>query len=115
MLAGIYYGAQYGGSTAAILAKIPGESSAIVTCLDGYQMARQGRAGAALAAAALGSFFAGTVSTLVVAAASVPLSKAALSFGAAEYFSLMCLGLVGSVVLAQGSLIKAIAMVLLGL
>jgi TctA family transporter len=115
MLAGIYYGAQYGGSTTAILAKLPGESSSIITCLDGYQMARQGRAGAALTIAALGSFFAGTVSILIVAAASVPLSRWALQFGAAEYFSLMTLGLVGSVVLAQGSLIKAVAMVLLGL
>jgi TctA family transporter len=115
MLAGIYYGAQYGGSTTAILAKLPGESSSIITCLDGYEMARQGRAGAALAIAALGSFFAGTFSILVVAAASIPLSNAALQFGAAEYFSLMTLGLVGSVVLAQGSLLKAVAMVLLGL
>ncbi len=115
MLAGIYYGAQYGGSTTAILAKMPGESSSIITCLDGYQMAQKGRAGAALSIAALSSFFAGTVSIFLVAVASVPLSAAALQFGAAEYFSLMTLGLVGSIVLAQGSLLKAIAMVLLGL
>ncbi len=115
MLAGIFYGAQYGGSTTAILARMPGESSSIITCLDGYQMAQKGRAGAALSIAALGSFFAGTVATFLVAVASVPLSAAALQFGAAEYFSLMALGLIGSVVLAQGSLLKAIAMVLLGL
>jgi putative tricarboxylic transport membrane protein len=115
MLAGIFYGAQYGGSTTAILAKMPGEASSIITCLDGYQMAQNGRAGAALTIAALGSFFAGTVATFLVAVASVPLSAAALQFGAAEYFSLMMLGLIGSVVLAQGSLLKAIAMVMLGL
>jgi putative tricarboxylic transport membrane protein len=115
MLAGIYYGAQYGGSTTAILAKMPGESSSIITCLDGYQMAQKGRAGAALSIAAIGSFFAGTVATFLVAVASVPLSAAALQFGAAEYFALMLLGLIGSVVLAQGSLLKAIAMVMLGL
>jgi putative tricarboxylic transport membrane protein len=115
MLAGIYYGAQYGGSTTAILVNLPGETSSIVTCLDGHAMARQGRAGAALAIAALASFFAGTVCTLVVAAAAAPLSNAALAFGAAEYFALMLLGLVGSVALAQGTLLKAIAMTLLGL
>jgi TctA family transporter len=115
MLAGIYYGAQYGGSTTAILVNIPGESSSVVTCLDGYQMARQGRAGPALATAALGSFFAGCVSTLVVAMFAPPLAEVALKFGPAEYFSLMVLGLVAAVVLAHGSLIKAIAMVILGL
>jgi TctA family transporter len=115
MLAGIYYGAQYGGSTTAILVNMPGESSSVVTCLDGYQMARKGRAGAALAIAALGSLFAGTVATALIAIASPPLSKLALQFLAAEYFSLMVLGLVGSVVLARGSLLKAVAMVLLGL
>jgi TctA family transporter len=115
MLAGIYYGAQYGGSTTAILVNIPGESSSVVTCLDGYQMARQGRAGPALATAALGSFFAGCVSTLVVAMFAPPLAEVALKFGPAEYFSLMVLGLVSAVVLAHGSLIKAIAMVILGL
>ncbi len=115
MLAGIYYGAQYGGSTTAILVNMPGESSSVVTCLDGYQMARNGRAGAALAIAALGSLFAGTVATLLIAVASPPLSRLALKFLAAEYFSLMVLGLVGSVVLARGSLLKAVAMVFLGL
>src|SRR5437667_1551589 len=93
MLAGIYYGAQYGGSTTAILVNMPGESSSVVTCLDGHQMARKGQAGAALAVAALGSFFAGTVATVLVAAVSTPLSELALKFGPAEYFSLMVLGL----------------------
>ena len=115
MLSGIYYGAQYGGSTSAILINLPGESAAVVTCLDGHQMARRGRAGAALAIAALGSFFAGTVATLLMAVASPPLSQLALQFGAAEYFSLMVLGLIGAVVLAQGSLVKAVAMIILGL
>src|SRR5471030_473667 len=107
MLAGIYYGAQYGGSTSAILVNIPGESSSVVTCLDGYQMARQGRAGVALTTAALGSFFAGCVSTLVVALFAPPLAEVALKFGPSEYFSLMVLGLVSAVVLAHGSVIKA--------
>ena len=115
MLAGIYYGAQYGGSTTAILINVPGESSSVVTALDGYQMARQGRAGAALAVAALGSFFAGCVGTLVIAAFAPPLTELAFRFGPAEYFSLMVLGLVGAVVLASGSLLKAVCMVLLGL
>jgi len=115
MLAGIYYGAQYGGSTTAILVNLPGESSSVVTCLDGYQMARQGRAGPALATAALGSFFAGCVATLIVAMFAPPLAEVALKFGPSEYFSLMVLGLVAAVVLAHGSLIKAIGMVLLGL
>jgi TctA family transporter len=115
MLAGIYYGAQYGGSTTAILVNIPGESSSVVTCLDGYQMARQGRAGPALATAALGSFFAGCVATLVIAVAAPPLAEVALKFGPAEYFSLMVFGLVAATVLAHGSLIKAIAMVVFGL
>ncbi len=115
MLAGIYYGAQYGGSTTAILVNIPGESSSVVTCLDGYQMARQGRAGPALAVAALGSFFAGCVATLIIAVAAPPLAEVALKFGPAEYFSLMVFGLVAATVLAHGSLIKAIAMVVLGL
>ena len=115
MLAGIYYGAQYGGSTTAILVNIPGESSSVVTTLDGYQMARKGRAGVALGIAALGSFFAGCVATLVIALAAPPLATVALQFGPAEYFSLMVLGLVGATVLAHGSLLKAIAMVLLGL
>jgi TctA family transporter len=115
MLAGIYYGAQYGGSTTAILINVPGESSSVVTAIDGYQMARQGRAGAALAAAGLGSFFAGSVATMVVAAFAPPLTELAFKFGPAEYFSLMVLGLIGAVVLASGSLIKAISMILLGL
>lgn len=115
MLAGIYYGAQYGGSTTAILVNIPGESSAVVTCLDGYQMARQGRAGPALGIAAIGSFFAGCVATVIIALFAPPLAEVALKFGAAEYFSLMVLGLIAATVLARGSLIKAIAMVLLGL
>jgi len=115
MLAGIYYGAQYGGSTTSILINMPGETSSAVTCLDGYQMARKGEAGAALSIAALGSFFAGCVATVLVAAVSTPLSALALKFGPAEYFSLMTLGLIGSVVLAHGSLVKAIAMVVLGL
>ena len=115
MLAGIYYGAQYGGSTSAILVNLPGESSSVVTCLDGYQMARQGRAGVALATAAIGSFFAGCVSTLIVAMFAPPLAEIALKFGPSEYFSLMVLGLVAAVVLAHGSVIKAVAMVILGL
>lgn len=115
MLAGIYYGAQYGGSTTAILINIPGESSSVVTAIDGYQMARRGRAGVALFTAGFGSFFAGCVSTLVLAAFAVPLSELAFKFGPAEYFSLMVLGLIGAVVLASGSLIKAIAMIVLGL
>jgi TctA family transporter len=115
MLAGIYYGAQYGGSTTAILVNLPGESSSVVTCLDGYQMARQGRAGAALAVAALGSFFAGTVATMVIAGFAPPLAEFALKFGPAAYFSLMVLGLVSAVVLAAGSVVKAIAMIFLGI
>ncbi len=115
MLAGIYYGAQYGGSTTAILVNLPGESSAVVTCLDGHQMARQGRAGAALAVAALGSFFAGTVATLLIAGFAPPLAEVALKFGPAAYFSLMVLGLISAVVLAAGSVAKAIAMILLGI
>jgi putative tricarboxylic transport membrane protein len=115
MLAGIYYGAQYGGSTTAILVSIPGEATSVVTVLDGHQMARQGRAGIALGTAAIASFCAGTVATLVIAALAVPLTKVALWFGPAEYFSLMLLGLVLAVVLARGSLLKAGAMVVLGL
>jgi putative tricarboxylic transport membrane protein len=115
MLAGIYYGAQYGGSTTAILINLPGESSSVVTAIDGYQMARQGRAGQALATAALGSFFAGSVATLILAVAAPPLAEVALEFGPAEYFSLMVLGLVASVALASGSLLKAFAMIVLGL
>ena len=115
MLSGIYYGAQYGGSTTAILVNLPGESSSVVTCLDGYQMARRGRAGAALGIAAIGSFIAGSFATLLIAAFALPLVEVAFKFGPAEYFSLMVLGLIGAVVLASGSLIKAIAMIVLGL
>ncbi|SDL27141.1 tripartite tricarboxylate transporter permease [Paracoccus chinensis] len=115
MLAGIYYGAQYGGSTTAILINMPGESSSAVTAIDGYQMARKGRAGTALATAAIGSFFAGSVATFLVALFAPPLTAVALQFGAAEYFSLMVLGLVMSVALAHGSVLKALAMVVLGL
>src|SRR5437667_3253043 len=115
MLAGIYYGAQYGGSTTSILINMPGETSSAVTCLDGHQMALKGQAGAALAIAALGSFFAGCISTIFVAAFSPPLSELALKFGPAEYCSLMILGLIGAVVLAHGSLLKAIGMIVLGL
>ena len=100
MLAGIYYGAQYGGSTTSILINMPGETSSAVTCLDGHQMALKGEAGAALATAALGSFFAGCVATVMIAAFSPPLSSLALKFGPAEYCSLMVLGLIGAVVLA---------------
>ena len=115
MLAGIYYGAQYGGSTSAILVNLPGEASSVVTCLDGYAMARKGRAGHALAVAAIGSFVAGCVATLALAAFAPPLAELAFKFGAAEYFSLMVLGLVAAVVLAQGSLVKAVAMIVFGI
>src|SRR5712675_575503 len=115
MLAGIYYGAQYGGSTTAILVNLPGETSSVVTCIDGYQMARQGRAGPALAIAAIGSFFAGTVGTLLIALAGPPLAEIALKFGSPDYFSLMLMGLVAAAVLAQGDMLKALAMVAIGL
>ena len=115
MLAGIYYGAQYGGSTTAILVNLPGESSSVVTALDGYKMACKGRAGAALTTAAVGSFVAGSVSTLLIAMFATPLAQVALVFGPPEYFSLMILGLVASVVLAHGSLLKAICMIIMGL
>src|SRR5258707_5501408 len=115
MLAGIYYGAQYGGSTTAILVNLPGETSAIVTCIDGYQMARQGRAGPALAIAAIGSFIAGTFCTFMIALAGPPLAEVALKFGAPEYFSLMLIGLIAAAVLAQGDMVKSLAMVVLGL
>jgi putative tricarboxylic transport membrane protein len=115
MLAGIYYGAQYGGSTTAILINLPGESSAAVTAIDGHEMARRGRAGPALATAALGSFFAGTVGTIVLALFAAPLARLALEFGPAEYFSLVVLGLIASITLASGSTLKALAMVVLGL
>src|ERR1700720_4058201 len=115
MLAGIYYGAQYGGSTTSVLVNIPGEATSVITCLDGHQMARQGRAGPALSIAAIGSFFAGCVATVLIAVLGAPLTKLALAFGPAEYFSLMCLGLIFAVVLAKGSVLKAVAMVLTGL
>jgi TctA family transporter len=115
MLAGIYYGAQYGGSTTSILVNLPGETASAVTCLDGYQMARQGRAGPALAVAALASFFAGCVGTLLIALAGPPLAEWALAFGAAEYFSLMLMALVASAVLASGDMVKGFCMVVVGL
>jgi TctA family transporter len=115
MLAGIYYGAQYGGSTTAILVNLPGETSSVVTTLDGYQMARKGRPGPALAIAAIGSFIAGTVSTIMIAAFAPPMAEIAFKFGPAEYFSLMVMGLIAAVVLAHGSVIKALAMVVFGL
>ncbi|WP_263771092.1 tripartite tricarboxylate transporter permease [Propionivibrio soli] len=115
MLAGIYYGSQYGGSTTSILVNVPGEAASVVTALDGYQMARKGRAGVALATAAIGSFFAGTVATVVLALFAPPLAEIALKFGPAEFFSLMVLGLLASLVLARGSLLHATGMVVLGL
>ena len=115
MLAGIYYGSQYGGSTTAILVNLPGEASSVITCLDGYQMARQGRAGPALAISAIGSFFAGCVATIAIAAAAPPLTKLAQQFAPADYFSLMVLGLTFAVVLARGSVLKAVGMIFLGM
>jgi TctA family transporter len=115
MLSGIYYGAQYGGSTTSILVNVPGEASSVVTCLDGHQMARQGRGGAALTISALGSFFAGCFATVVLAVLAVPLAEVAFQFGPAEYFSLMVFGLIGSVVLASGSTVKAVGMIVFGL
>jgi len=115
MMAGIYYGAQYGGSTTSILVNLPGETSSVVTCIDGYQMARQGRAGPALAIAAIGSFFAGTVCTLIIAMFGPPIAEMALKFGAPEYFSLMLMGLVAAAVLAEGDMTKSLAMVVVGL
>jgi len=115
MLAGIYYGAQYGGSTTSILVNMPGEASSVVTCIDGHQMAKRGRAGSALAIAALGSFFAGCVGTVFIAAFGPPLSAIAQQFNSPDYFALMLLGLVMAVVLAHGSVLKAVAMVLIGL
>ncbi|WP_428247328.1 tripartite tricarboxylate transporter permease [Ferrovibrio sp.] len=115
MLAGIFYGAQYGGSTTAILVNVPGETSSVVTCLDGHEMAKQGRAGTALAIAAIASFVAGTLATIVIALLSLPMAKLALKFTAVEYFSLLTLGLIAAVVMAHGSVLKSLAMVLLGL
>jgi len=115
MLAGIYYGAQYGGSTTAILVNLPGEASAVVTALDGHAMAKDGRAGPALAIAALGSFFAGTVATILIVLAAPPLTKLAQQFAPADYFSLMVLGLTLAVVMASGSIVKAVGMIFLGM
>jgi TctA family transporter len=115
MLAGIYYGAQYGGSTTAVLVNLPGESSSVVTCIEGYRMAQNGRAGAALSVAAVGSFFAGCVGTILIAAFAPILAKFAEQFRSPEYFSLMLFGLVAAVVLAHGSVVKAVAMIVLGL
>src|SRR3990167_5420572 len=115
MLSGIYYGSQYGGSTTSILVNLPGEVASTVTCIDGYQMARQGRAGPALAIAAIASFFAGTVGTLLIALFGPPLAEVALKFGAPEYFALMLMGLVAAAVLAQGDMVKSLAMVAMGL
>jgi putative tricarboxylic transport membrane protein len=115
MLSGIYYGAQYGGSTTAILVNLPGETASVVTCLDGYQMARQGRAGPALAMAAIASFFAGCVGTLLIALFGPPLAEAALKFGAPEYFSLMLMALIAAACLAHGDMVKSLAMVFMGL
>jgi putative tricarboxylic transport membrane protein len=115
MLAGIYYGAQYGCSTTSILVNIPGESSSVITCLDGYQMARQGRAGPALGIAAFGSFIAGTLGVVALSFLAPPLADAALTFGAPEYFALMCLGLTVLTFLAHGSMLKALIMAILGL
>src|ERR671912_1955851 len=115
MLAGIYYGAQYGGSTTAILINLPGETSAAVTAIDGHEMAKDGRAGPALAAAAIGSFVAGTFATLVVVLFAPPLARAGLAFGSPEFFSLVLLGLIASTALARGSMLKALAMIVLGL
>jgi TctA family transporter len=115
MLAGIYYGAQYGGSTTSILVNLPGETSSVITCIDGHQMAKQGRAGPALAIAAIGSFIAGTICTLIIALFAPPIAEMALKFGAPEYFSLMMMGLVAAAVLAHGDMIKSLAMMILGL
>ena len=115
MLAGIYYGAQYGGSTTSILVNLPGETSSVITCIDGYQMARQGKAGPALAIAAIGSFFAGTVCTLIIAMFGPPIAEMALKFASPEYFSLMTMGLIVAAVLAPGDMVKSLAMVFMGL
>ena len=114
-LAGIFYGARYGGSTTSILLNIPGESSSVVTCLDGYQMARQGRAGAALGISAIASFIAGTVGVLGLMLVAPPLARFALRFAPPEYFSLMVLGLAMVVFLAGESMVKALLAMLVGL
>ena len=115
MLAGIYYGAMYGGSTTSILVNLPGETASVITCIDGYQMAKQGKAGPALAIAAIGSFFAGTVCTLIIAMFGPPIAEMALKFASPEYFSLMMMGLIVAAVLAPGDMVKSLAMVFLGL
>jgi TctA family transporter len=115
MLSGIYYGTQYGGSTTSILVNLPGESASVVTCIDGHQMAKNGRAGPALAIAAIGSFFAGSVGTVLVALLGPPLAEMALKFGAPEYFSLMVMALIAAAVLAHGGLLKTLCMIVLGL
>ncbi|MDQ8021526.1 MAG: tripartite tricarboxylate transporter permease [Moraxellaceae bacterium] len=115
MLAGVFYGSQYGGSTSAILTNIPGESASVITCLDGHPMARQGRAGAALAVAAWGSFIAGTVATLLIAVAAPLMAAVALAMTSVEYCALMLFGLVATVVLASGSVLNAICMIMVGL
>jgi putative tricarboxylic transport membrane protein len=115
MLSGIYYGSQYGGSTTAILIRIPGEGSSVVTAIDGYRMAQRGEAGVALATAAIGSLVGGSVATLLIGALAIPLSLVALKFGAPEYFALITLGLIASVTLAQGSVPRALAMVVVGI
>jgi putative tricarboxylic transport membrane protein len=115
MLAGIYYGAMYGGSTTSILVNIPGEAASVITCIDGYQMARQGRAGPALGIAAIGSWVGGTLSIIGLMLVAKPLANAALSFGPPEYFALMCTGLVILTYLTQGSMVKALMMALVGI
>jgi len=115
MLAGIYYGTQYGGSTTSILLNLPGESASVVTTIDGYQMSKQGRAGEALSISAIGSFIAGIISILIVAALAAPLSNFGTKFGPAEYTSLMILGLIASVTLSRGSMLKSLSMVCLGI
>jgi putative tricarboxylic transport membrane protein len=115
MLSGIYYGTKYGGSTTAIMLKLPGESASVVTCLDGYEMAKQGRAGPALGMAALASFIAGSIGTVLIGMFGPPLAEVALLFGAPEYFSLMLFSLIGAAVLVHGSMVKALGMIVLGL
>jgi putative tricarboxylic transport membrane protein len=115
LLAGIYYGVQYGGSTTSILVNIPGEASSVMTCIDGHQMARQGRAGPALGIAAWGSFIAGTIANIGLMLVAIPLAHAALRLGPPEYFALMCTGLIIVTYLAQGSVLKAIMMGLVGI
>jgi putative tricarboxylic transport membrane protein len=115
MLAGIYYGAMYGGSTTSILVNIPGEAASVITCIDGYQMARQGRAGVALGISAFGSFIGGTLTVIALQMIAPPLAQIALAFGFPEYFALMCCGLVILTFMARGSMIKALMMAVLGI